>query len=121
MRQSPRVADFIDRTLDQSRRALASYVQPDRLAEASEAVLGGVIDEMGGQQFYIPSTNPIARAHRDSEIFDRYEAAGCAPRMIRLLADEYRLHPIHVYRLIERERQRRRQCRKVQLDGVTAQ
>ena len=120
MRQT-RLTDFIDRALDQSRRALAPYVPQARVAEAAEAVLSGIIAECGGQQFYVPTRDPFTAEDRDAAIFDRYEAARYQPGTVRALSAEYGMHPISIFRVIARERRRRWQCRNAQRHGVTAQ
>ena len=72
---------------------------------------------MGGRMYYIPKAANLDRARRDLEIASSHDGTRTGPQGVLALAQRHNLSEIHVYRILDRQRELRRRHVQGELFG----
>lgn len=96
------LVDLADHVADILQRTLA--VPADKAADVGNAAAVKIADLWGGQVLYIPKDMVGRQAARDAEIWKRFTGDNASE-----LAMEFDLSVRHILRIIDREREARRQ------------
>jgi len=111
------MADWIDLAADELTRG-EGPMEPDTARRVAVRIVARLCREHGGTSPYIPKGDALERAIRDATLWADYDYTTDGPRGVRALARRENLTEVHVYRILDRQRELHRTRVQPRLPGV---
>lgn len=111
------MAEWIDLAADELTRGEAP-MEPAVARRVAVRIVARQCSEYGGSSLYIPKGEAMERAIRDATLWSDYDYTVEGPRGVRALARRHDLSEVHVYRIIDRQRELHRARMQPRLPGL---